>query len=108
MVNILEAQQQENKELLNEIETLKKLLADKDQAIDELKERFNENIILTQEEIREILDSFLPNIDERYVGEIHDYFRYRSHELEQLSLTNKNFRRSFVLRIYLHKHSLYS
>jgi len=68
----------------------------------------NQNNILTAEEIREILDSFLPNIDERYVGEIHDYFRYRPHEIEQLNLTNKDFRRSFVLRIYLHKNSLYS
>jgi len=62
--------------------------------------------ILTAEEIREILDSFLPNIDEKYVGEIQDYFRYRSHELKHL--TDKEFRRTFVLRVYLHQHALHS
>ena len=38
MVNILEAQQYANKELLNEIETLKKQLADKEQQIQQAEE----------------------------------------------------------------------
>jgi hypothetical protein len=38
MVNILEAQQYANKELFNEIETLKKQLADKEQQIQQAKE----------------------------------------------------------------------
>ena len=37
MTNILKEQQQANKELLNEIETLKKQLVDKEQEITELK-----------------------------------------------------------------------
>ena len=62
--------------------------------------------ILTAEEIREILHSFLPSIGENYIGEIQDYFRYRSHELEHLR--DKKFRKSFIIRIYLHKHALHS
>jgi hypothetical protein len=38
MVNILETQQYANKELLNEIETLKKQLADKEQQIQQAEE----------------------------------------------------------------------
>ena len=37
MVNIINEQQQANKELLNEIETLKKQLSNKEQEITELK-----------------------------------------------------------------------
>ena len=37
MVNIVNEQQQANKELLNEIETLKKQLSNKEQEITELK-----------------------------------------------------------------------
>ena len=76
MVNILEAQQQENKELLNEIETLKKQLADKDQAISKLKERFgvNENNILTEEETRELIGSLNRNPDESDIRAVIDYF----------------------------------
>ena len=76
MVNILEAQQQENKELLNEIETLKMQLADKDQAISELKERFdvNENIILTEEEIRGLIGSLNQNPSESDIRAVIDYF----------------------------------
>ncbi|KAG9300277.1 hypothetical protein G9A89_011350 [Geosiphon pyriformis] len=69
MVNILETLQQANKELLNEIETLKKQLADKDQAISKLKERFsvNENNILTEEEIREVIGSLNRNPNESHI-----------------------------------------
>ena len=76
MVNILEAQQQANKELLNEIETLKKQLADQDQAISKLKERFgvNENNILTEEEIRELIGSLNRNPDESDIRAVIDYF----------------------------------
>ena len=38
MVNILEAQQQENKELLNEIETLKRQLKDQEEAFQKSEE----------------------------------------------------------------------
>jgi hypothetical protein len=60
--------------------------------------------ILTAEEIREILHSFLPSIDERYVGEIQDYFKYRFHELDHLK--DKKFRRSFIICIYMHQNAM--
>ena len=60
--------------------------------------------ILTIEEIREILHSFYPHTEEKYVGEIQDYFKYYSHELDHLK--DKKFRRSFIIHIYLHKHAL--
>ena len=63
----------------------------------------NQNI-LTKEEIREILHSFYPHTEEKYVGEIQDYFKYRSHELDHLK--DEKFRRSFIIHIYLHKHAL--
>ena len=60
MVNILEAQQQENK----------------DQAISKLKERFgvNENNILTEEETRELIGSLNRNPDESDIRAVIDYF----------------------------------
>ena len=52
MTNILKEQKEKNKTLLNEIETLKKQLADKEQENEQLKEpsQFKE---LNDEEIRE-------------------------------------------------------
>ena len=43
MVNILQEQQQANKELLNEVEILKKQLADKEQENEQLKTPLNLN-----------------------------------------------------------------
>src|SRR5690348_2280163 len=106
MVNILETQQKANKKLLNEIEVLKKQLKDKDQAINELKANFDvkENNILTEEDIRVIVSSLNPNPDERHIEAVKDYFRYRSHELQHLG--DKGFRKSFVLRLYMHQYAI--
>jgi hypothetical protein len=76
MVNILEAQQQENKELLNKVSELEKLLVNKDKEVNELKAKLNvnENTILTEEEIREIVSSLNKNPDEEHTRAVKDYF----------------------------------
>ena len=69
MVNIINEQQQANKELLNEIETLKKQLSNKEQEITELK---NLGEVSEEEEVefkQEAMGKNSPNIG-RYEGKI--------------------------------------
>ena len=90
--NILNKLQERNKQFLEENEALKK-------RFDVMK--MNN---LTEQEIREIVGSLNPNPDERYIKAIKDYFEFCPHELQHLG--DKGFRKSFVLRIYMHQNAM--
>ena len=63
----------------------------------------SQNNIPTAEEIREIIGSLNRNPD-REIEQILNYFEGRSHELEHLK--DKNFRKVFIRRLYLHYSAL--
>ena len=90
--NILTELQERNKQLLEENKALKK-------RFDVMK--MNN---LTEQEIREIVGSLNSNPDEGHIKAIKDYFEFRPHELQHLG--DKGFRKSFVLRIYMHQNAM--
>ena len=90
--NILNELQERNKQLLEENKALKK-------RFDVMK--MNN---LTEQEIREIIGSLNSNPDEGHIKAIKDYFEFRPHELQHLG--DKGFRKSFVLRIYMHQNAM--
>jgi hypothetical protein len=63
----------------------------------------SQNNIPTAEEIREMIGSLNRNPDKEVI-QIQDYFKYRSYELEHLK--DKNFRKVFIRRLYLHFNAL--
>ena len=64
----------------------------------------NQNNILTNEEIKELIGSLNRNPSEAEIGAVIDYFWLRPHALKHLE--DKEFRKSFVRLIYLHKIAL--
>ena len=90
--NILTELQERNKQLLEENKALKK-------RFDVMK--MNN---LTEQEIREIVGSLNSNPDKGHIKAIKDYFEFHPHELQHLG--DKGFRKSFVLRIYMHQNAM--
>ena len=64
----------------------------------------NQNNILTEEEIKELIGSLNRNPSEAEIGAVIDYFWLRPYALKHLE--DKEFRKSFVRLIYLHKIAL--
>ena len=72
----------------------------------------NQNNILTEEEIREAINELCSKWEiqeksveiEKHVRAVKDYFELRPNELKHL--TDREFRKSFIKRIYLHSNAL--
>ena len=91
------------KNILNELQERNKQLLEENKA---LKKRFDVMKMnnLTEQEIREIVGSLNLNPDEGHIKAIKDYFEFCPHELQHLG--DKGFRKSFVLRIYMHQNAM--
>ena len=64
----------------------------------------NQEIILTEKEIRELIGSLDQNPDETEIRAVIDYFWLRPYALKHLE--EKEFRKSFVRLIYMHKNAM--
>ena len=64
----------------------------------------NQNNILTEEEIRELIGNLNRNPSEAEIRAVINYFWLRPYALKHLE--EKEFRKSFVRLIYLHKNAL--
>ena len=64
----------------------------------------NQNNILTEEEIKELIGSLNRNPDETEIRAVIDYFWLRPYALKHLE--DKEFRKSFVCLIYMHKNAM--
>ena len=64
----------------------------------------NQNNILTEEEIRELIGSLNQNPDETEIRAVIDYFWLCPYALKHLE--DKEFRKSFVRLIYMHKNAM--
>ena len=64
----------------------------------------NQEIILTEKEIRELIGSLNRNPDETEIRAVIDYFWLRPYALKHLE--DKEFRKSFVCLIYMHKNAM--
>ena len=64
----------------------------------------NQEIILTEKEIKELIGSLNRNPDETEIRAVIDYFWLRPYALKHLE--DKEFRKSFVHLIYMHKNAM--
>jgi hypothetical protein len=64
----------------------------------------NQEIILTEEEIKELIGNLNRNPDETEIRAVIDYFWLRPYALKHLE--DKEFRKSFVRLIYMHKNAM--
>ena len=64
----------------------------------------NQEIILTEKEIRELIGSLNRNPDETEIRAVIDYFWLRPYTLKHLE--ENEFRKSFVCLIYMHKNTM--
>ena len=65
----------------------------------------NQEIILTEEEIKELIGNLNRNPDETEIRAVIDYFWLRPYALKHLE-EEKEFRKSFVRLIYMHKNAI--
>lgn len=102
MVNIINEQQQANKELLNEIELLKKQLEDKDQELNDYK-----NTEVTEQEEEAFRQEALSKVEEILV-EMRNNFPHCSKNIERdlREMINKPLRQTFMSLCF--KYSLYN
>ena len=98
MVNIINEQQQANKELLNEIETLKKQLSNKEQEITELK-----NLEVSEQEEAEFKQEAIDQIHQMLI-DMRERFPYCSKNIEQdlRKLISKPLRNQFMNICFQH------